>query len=444
MKNSLQRLMRQRLPGVPLVRSLNKPIFPGTDSGSGASWINNLPRGEFDYDREAGPMENNSAVFSCLKTTTDAFTEAATVVERLNAKGKFERVVGHPGEALLRYPNPCIARSLMWETTLHDLADVGNAYWYMVRSGSGKVVQLWPTINGSMVPMWAADGTDFISYYEYTVGGSVFALPAADVVHFRDGLNRKNHRLGMGRLHAVKREICTDNEATVYEAAMLRNSGIPGIIISPKTAGGQKLSKDERRSLVDMFMQKFRGERRGEPLVQTEPIDITVPGFSPKDMTLETAHQNPESRIAAVLNTPAMVAGLAVGDNQRTYSNFKEAREAFYEMNIMTKYRLLAEQLDMFVLPNFDDPRTHRFAFDTSEVRALQPDKDALHKRTREDYKAGILKRKSALRSIGEEFDEKLDDVYFTDLKKAKPAGEQPATAEVPQPEDKEEIKNAD
>jgi hypothetical protein len=110
-----------------------------------------------------------------------------------------------------------------------------------------------------------------------------------------------------------------------------------------------------------------------------------------------------------------MVVGLPSDDKK--FSNFREAREAAYEECIIPTHKLIDDAITAGT--------THEMPFaqpgdvlgrDYSDVRALQEDQDKLADRAGKLYKVGLIKRKTGLQMVGEEYDEIEDDVYLTDL----------------------------
>ena len=78
-----------------------------------------------------------------------------------------------------------------------------------------------------------------MTHYTYTVDGQEIDLAPSKVVHFRFGMDPENERKGRSPLAAALREIFTDDEAANYTASLLRNMGVPGIIVSPDVNGDQ-------------------------------------------------------------------------------------------------------------------------------------------------------------------------------------------------------------
>ncbi len=80
------------------------------------------------------------------------------------------------------------------------------------------------------------DEITFISHYRYSPGGiaAPMEIPPEDVVHFRHGINPRNIRMGLSPLDGVIREIFVDLESSNFVASLLRNMGVPSVVISPK------------------------------------------------------------------------------------------------------------------------------------------------------------------------------------------------------------------
>lgn len=361
-----------------------------------------LPAARLDYRREAGALHLNSIVLACIKWQCRTFPEAPLMVQRRAGGGPWQEVPGHPLTRLLAAPNPWWDGTLLWSATLLSLATQGNAYWHKVRSATGLPARLDHLPAGQVRPVSSPDERELISGYVYQAGTREFLLPVRDVIHLRDGIDPDDPRRGLSPLAAALREVCTDNEAATYEAALLRNMGIPGAVLMPRERTEVDAGKAGKLKLL--WQERFAGERRGEPLVFSEPFDISNPGFTPEQLTLDKVRRVPEERISAAMGIPAMVLGLGAGLDRSTYNNYREAREAAYENNIIPLQRVLASQLGGQLLEEFPaagDGYEQRIAFDLREVRVLQADANQVHARVVADYEAGLLTRDEARALIG-------------------------------------------
>lgn len=376
-----------------------------------------LPRTQYDYAAEVGDGRQSSIIMACVKWIQRTFPEAPVMLLRRDAEGQWEQVHEHPLLELLDTPNPFYDGLLLQAATVADLTLSGNAYWIKVRSRAGRPVQLWWIPSTMIEPKWPlgeSGSSVFISHYEYTPGGEIIKLDPKDVVHFRDGLDPKNIRKGLSPLQSLFREIFTDDEAANMTASLLRNLGVPGLVVSPE--GIANVSQQDAEAVKEWFRENFTGDRRGEPLVMGAATKVQSFGFSPQQMSLKDLRRIPEERISAVLGVPAIVAGLGAGLDRSTFANYEEAREAAYESNIIPTQRLTAAVIKRQLLSEYeDDLSMWRVAYDLSQVRVLQEDENRLVERVNMMVHGGYLKIVDAQRMTGAPVDE-TQDFYLRPL----------------------------
>lgn len=352
------------------------------------SWWLGWGRTRIDYRAEVGDGRSNSIVEACIGWIQRTFPEAPVRIVSINAQGEEVPQDDHALKLLLDTPNPFYPGELLWSATLADRTADGNAYWLKVRSGAGRVVQLWWVPHTMMEPKWPDNGTEFISHYEYTPDVTPIRIDTADVVHFRWGLDPRNPRKGCSPLKSLLREIFTDDEAGNYTASMLRNTGVPPVVISP--GKDAKPTQDELEEVKNTYVQRTTGDQRGMPIVMRGETSIQVLGFNPQQMDMRMARRVPEERVSAVLGIPAAVVGLGTGlENTKVGATMAQMREQAYESNIIPTQRLMGAELRTQLLPDFGDVRKLRLEFDLSQVRVLQADQNDLHTRAREDLNAG-------------------------------------------------------
>jgi HK97 family phage portal protein len=389
--------------------------FAMTFAAAGARWYwSTLGRTRFDYAREVGSGRGNAAVMACVLWFCRAFPEAP-LRTKVPKKDGWEFDDEQPFKKLIDNPNPFYSGELLWWATTADWM-FGNAYWLKVRSGSGRPVELWWCPSTLIEPKWPLDGSVFISHYEYSPNGRPERVEVEDVVHFRYGLDPLNPRKGLSPLGALLREVFTDDEAASYTATMLRNVGVPPVVIAPKVdkdGNAPKVDQAEADSIKTRFQEIATGDERGKAIVMRGATDITTLGFNPQQMDVKALRRIPEERISAIFGTPAVVVGLGAGLDRSTFANFAEAREAAYESNVIPSQRLLAAELRTQLLPDFATPGRLQIVFDLAQVRVLQTDQNELHTRAREDLKAGMITRNRALAMIGEDQDLDGDVLYI-------------------------------
>lgn len=375
-----------------------------------------MPRSKFDYLSEVGDGTGSSTVMAPLLWIARTFPEAPLAIYRTGPEGKEDRVIDHDLLRLMRRPNRFYSGKTLWQATLLDYNVDGNAYWIKIRDRAGRVVELWWAPHWTMEPK--GDETTFVTHYEYSPGGATqkILIPADDVVHFRFGLDGDDPRKGRAPLKSVLREIFTDDEAANFTASLLRNMGIPGLLVSPD--GDSPPSEDDVKETKAYIRQRFTGDNRGDALVMSGPTKVQQFGFSPEQLLLKDLRRIPEERVTAVLGVPAVVAGLGAGLDRSTFGNFSEAREAAYEQTIIPTQEVLAEELWFQLLPDFEAEEMWqmRVSFDLSKVRVLQPDLDKMAERLERGVRVGAAMRSDFRRAMGWDVDEARDDVFLIPL----------------------------
>lgn len=310
---------------------------------------------------------------------------------------------------LLEYPNDHYDGATMQAAIFCSLALDDNAYILIVRNSHGAPVQLWWTPHTLIEPFRAEDSNQFIDCYHYMPTGIPIEIPVADVIHIRDGIDPNNPMKGLPKMRALLREVFTDNEAANYTATIMRNMGVPGLIISPEVVNGmaEPLAEDIDE-LKQHVKQATGGANRGDPLVLKRPTKIEVIGFDPSKMSAKDARRVPEERVSGVLGVPAIVCGLGAGLDRSTFANMSEAREMAAEEALIPKWNLIARTFKHQLLPQFegDNARSMTVDFDTSTVRVLQEDEDKKVDRAARLVTAGVATVAEAREAAGLHVDE--------------------------------------
>lgn len=366
-------------------------------------WGSSLGRTRFNYEAEVPDGgRGNAIVVACIGWVQKAFPEAPLRVSQVARDGARKPVADHPMVMLIRRPNDFYSGIILWMATLADWWVTGNAYWIKVRSEGERVVRLWYVPSWLIEPHWPeSDSTVFIDYYTYSPGNiKPIEIPPSEVVHFRNGIDPNNVRKGLSPLASTVREIFTDDEGANYTATMLRNSGVPNVVVQPD--GDNTFSPENAQQFKGEFMSRFGGDRRGEPMVLRAKAKIEQLAFNPEQMNVKGLRRIPEERVTAVLGVPAIVAGLGVGLDASTYNNLAGLREQAYEGNIIPSQRIMAEELHAQLLGDFvADVDQWAVDFDLSQVRVLQEDQQRVAERAVKLAGGPVLKLNEARQMMG-------------------------------------------
>ena len=368
-----------------------------------------LPGSRFDYEKEAGDFWSNPVVGLCLDWLGNRFPRPRFHVSRIKRNGDFEPIGNHPLAALWDRPNPYYTRRTMEKAVGLSLKTDGNAHVHKVRDRGGRVVQLWWLPHYRVMPTWPADGSEYIDGYKVRLDTGVYQIPPEDIIHFRDGIDPRNDRLGLCALRACMREVCTVNEESGYRAAILRNSGVPGLVVVPDSEQ-LRPNQEDADSIRERLRELAGGDNRGNTVVMAGKYKIETIGFSPEQLNLVDLPVIPTARILSSLGVAPMSVGLP--DPGKTYANLSEANRTSWG-SIVSIQELIAETLRYDMLPEFGaDPEAFTCEYDYTHIQELQESLDAVHTRTREDWKAGVITQNEARETLGYDPDPDGDRYY--------------------------------
>lgn len=379
-------------------------------NGQGYSKIRMLlPSARFDWEREAGDVWTNSIVALAIAWLGDRFSRPLMHVSKVARNGDYIPQGRHPVTDLWDRPNKHYGRRTLEKACGLSLKVDGNAYLYKVRDRLNRVVELWWIPHYIIYPTWPYDGTEFIDGYRIQLDTVQYWVPASEIIHIRDGIDPRNERLGLSAARAAIREVVTVNMESGYTAALLKNSGVPGLAIVPDDPLVRP-NKEDAEAIKERFHDNFSGDNAGSTVVLAGKYKIVQVGISPEQLMLDRLPQAAMSRISGACGVAMMSMGLA--DPGKTYANLQEANKTSWG-TIVAVHELVAEALRWQLLPDFGlDPYVYLIEYDYTHVQELQESLDAVHARSREDWKAGGIRLNEYREQIGMEPDVDGDRWY--------------------------------
>lgn len=388
-----------------------------------------LPRSSYPYGNDIRQGLDSNVIMSPVSWIMRTFTEAEAVVQS-KRNDRWQTLEGHPLEMLLSHPNQFYDGDAVFKALVISYCLDGNGYLIKRRNSIGEVLELWYAPHWMIEPRWPDDGSTFISHYEYRPwNGQMVPLLPRDVVHLRFGLDPRNTRKGFSPLRSLLREVFTDEEASNFAAAVLRNQGFPGVVISPKE--GMSQTREEAKALKDRFTQHFTGDRRGEPFVATRPTDISTFGFNAQEINLTGLRDVTEERVCAMLGLPAAVVGFGAGLQQVKVGATMRELVRLARVNVINPMaRSFGKALTSQLLTDFvSQVRRFRVRFDMSEVSVFQEDETEREERIIARVDGGVMQVADAQEELGLEVDES-QRIYLRDSNKvAVPANRDPMQA---------------
>ena len=377
-------------------------VFPSATFGP--SWF--LPPAGFVDGMLSGigKGRGNSIVEASLGYLARTFPEAPSAVFELDDADVLIKVPGHPATELLAHPNPVMIGEDFSNYEITALQVDGNGYIWKQRSIGGEIIALWPLMPDLVTPRGDDRATDmadqWIDHYEYRPVGQQIKIERDDMVHLRDGFDPDNPRLGQSKLKGVLREILGDELAGQFAVGLLRNMGVPGVVLTPRSKE-EGPSREDAEGMEEVWKDRFTGDNRGGAyVIHGGAMDVKVVGFSPEQMNFRDLARLPEERISGVLGVPAILAGLGAGLERAIESNLQGLREHYTETTLVPAWRVSGSRWTAALMPDIDPGSGRVIARDLMGVRALQPDQDALYKRQRDGVEGSFVMISDARKAV--------------------------------------------
>ncbi len=284
------------------------------------------PRNYEQFAREA--YGKNVVAYQSINKIADAISSVKLMVFR----GEQE-LIDHPLIKLLDRPNPLQAGADYMTAKIGYLLIAGNGYEERVKIGQ-EVRELYQLRPDRMKIIPANNGVP--AAYEYTVGGRKVRWEVdprtldSDVRHLKM-FNPTDDWYGLSPVEAGAYAIDQLNESMAWLQALLQNSARPSGALVIKDGGS--LSDDNFNRLKAQIEEQYSGSRNaGRPMLLEGGLDWRQMGLSPADMGIIEAKFSAARDVALAFGVPPLLLNIP-GDN--TYSNYKEARLAFWEDTVL-------------------------------------------------------------------------------------------------------------
>lgn len=229
-----------------------------------------------------------------------------------------------------------------------------------------------------------------IAGYKYTVNGQIAILPFEQVLHNKV-FNPLSDLIGMPILEACATEIDQDNAAGNWNYSLLKNGGRPSLMISMPEGAGPPSPEQTKMLRTWLNTNVIGPSNAGAPLI-TPGAKITEVGKTAKEMDWLKGMIQAKVAIANVCGVPPELIGI---QDQKTYSNYQEARKAFYEETVIPLaddfFRSLTRFLGSRTFGTVRPQAPVIIAVDKDRVKALQESQDLLHGRIRDNIKGGLF-----------------------------------------------------
>ena len=310
----------------------------------------------------------NVIAFQCMNILARAVSGAKWAVQTETKDGEFVTVDNPQMRQLFKRANTMDTWSFLIYKSMCYLLGNGNTYLQGIKTSFSKSIpkEMWCLRPDLMQVQLDLTNTRIQSYIytpasmetlsgvlpsEERISGSSYAFPVdpitgnSDILHIKS-FNPFSDIYGMPITKPIARDIDTSNAAAKFNMSIMQNEARPGMMVILKG----HLEDDQYNKLKNQFEKQYAGETNAGKSILIESddgiVDLKPYSMSPKDIEFLEGGRETARRIALGYGVPPQMLGIP-GDN--TYSNYKEARSAFYEDTVMYYYNLYSEALTHWI-----------------------------------------------------------------------------------------------
>lgn len=361
-----------------------------------------------NYAARVGDLLDSNPIGVCISWYANNFPDAIPVVTAIGAEDMDPQ---HPAALLWRRPNLAMSYSVQSSAVVSSLWLTGEAYLIKARAGdgiTGQTRELWWRPPGTMKPVRIPGSGNYIDHFEYTPPGKSVAqkIPVENVIYLRLGINPKDEIRGYTPVRRLLLSVFNDEEADLAAAAIMNNIGVAGAVYRHQpqkiqVGGGREefvhLNQAQVERVKQNHREKLTGANKGEAIVLDGFWEVDFPDGHLDSSFLEKINDISEAAIAAAFNLPPVLVNFLVGlKHGNTRASHEDARRQGYTEGMVPFQRSIAEDLDLYLLPEFADPDRFSFGFDYSRVSVMQENLDSIAKRSAQLYTGGIITRAEA------------------------------------------------
>lgn len=309
-----------------------------------------------DYNEEG--YKKNLVVFRSVNMIADACAEIPFLLfkKTRGAKTMPEEILNHEILNLLEKPNPSQSGSDFIKWIISHYLIQGNTYVRGIAPTGKPPRELWVLRPDQMSVIPGAYGLP--RGYVQTINRDKKFYPSdpvngkSEIMHWRT-FSPNDDWLGMSAVEAASFSIDQQNTSNKWNLGLLNNSARPSGAFVVQSEGGSRLTPEQRGDLKSQITEQYSGAANtGKPILLEGGLTYQEMGLSPKDMEFLNNKNVTARDIALIFGVPPQLLGIP-GDN--TYSNYQEARLAFYQDTVLPMRKNLRRNLNAWLVKSFDE-----------------------------------------------------------------------------------------
>jgi HK97 family phage portal protein len=323
----------------------------------------------------------NVNIYPVIRKIVDA---TIGVEWELKDRSTDEEAVDQTLMQLLRNPNSRQSMNEFIDEALVWRLITGNRYIYWIAPlggpNAGKPAEMH-LLPASEIEIVQGDWLDPVGGYKMAIGDVWKILPKEQVIHGKKTNIQYDlsgtQLYGMSPLQAALKVMSATNTGYDQLVKNFENGG-PDVIITETEAGaaGVEYSTEQRDSIWERFVQRFRNKSKERFLIKRKPVEVHELGKSPVDLNIIEFMKMSLRDYCNIYNVPVVL----LNDNSSaTYNNVKEATKALWNNAVIPELEYLKEDLNKLALVyNRITGQDLYFEFFLDDIPELQEDKTTL------------------------------------------------------------------
>ncbi len=333
-----------------------------------------------NYEQFAKTGYGRSAmIYRCVSMIAGAARGLEWVMYKKNRDGTKTELSDHPILSLWDKPNPLQSRADLVENLVAFYCLDGNSY---LEANSGALagtipLELWNVRPDKMKVVGGQKG--YPAAYEFSYGGITRVWPV-DIVNMKSQIlhwksfHPLNDWYGQSAIEAALIALDQNLAGQKWNLALLQNSATPSGVLQVKVTDsnprGEITDEQYKRMRAD-FEQNYQGVKNtGKPMIIEGGLSWAQMSIGPKDMEYAKGKEMTALDICMVFGVPGELVGLG----QKTFTNYREARLAFYEETVLPIMDGAVGAINRWLAPAMGDGVC--LAYDKDEIEILQWKRD--------------------------------------------------------------------
>jgi HK97 family phage portal protein len=320
----------------------------------------------------------------------------SSVVSIKVVDGNGDAMIDHPLKRLLQRPNPYLSEYGFWYSVIAGLLIDGVVYYEKQRNAGGMVIALWPLPANRVRPI--VNKTSVEAYEVYDDNGTRQVLPAQDVLRFKT-YDPRGLLAQASPCDVALSLIETDSALTEIIKTFLREGASPLGVLKTKA----RITDDDVERIQARWRQRYGGAAGWVvPAVLDVDADYQKIGSSLNELEVSHLDARVESRICMIFDIPPILAGVKVGLDRSTFSNYAEARRSWWEDSIIPRYEDLLDEMQNDLGAEFGvDGKNAVVAFDYSRTPVAVSREAERMAQLVEAYKNGAVTKNELRDALG-------------------------------------------